>query len=329
MNPQDPASFNHQLADVNGKTYHYIDAGKGDIVFLLHGFPDLWFGWRYQIPFLVSQGYRVIVPDMLGYGRTSAPYAPPSDLAAVKPYSFLSVCTDLAALLTHVTGSSTSSAVFIGHDWGSATAWRMCLHFPQRVKAVAGLCVPFYPPTDEFINLERRAEKWAQFRYQVYCSRSEADDELGAMIPQFLNALYRGTDEDNNKFMYLDSFKKLPHDMPRTQKLALSEKEFEYYLSEFQRTGLHGPLNWYRTRLVNFQDEKRRGSPKKIHHPALFIPALNDEVIPPILWKPITQTVPGVTVCPLPTGHWIMMEMPDKVNSILGEWLASLQKSKL
>ncbi|KAJ3152446.1 hypothetical protein HDU86_005627 [Geranomyces michiganensis] len=329
MNPQDPASYNHQFAEVSGRRYHYVDEGKGDLIFLLHGFPDLWFGWRYQIPYLVQQGYRVIVPDMLGYGRTSVPYAAPGDLAAVKPYSFLSVCTDLAALLTHISGTQDSRAIFIGHDWGSFTAWRMCLHFPQRVRAVAGLCVPFYPPSDKFVDIDKRAEKWPQFRYQVYFARPESDAELGANTEPFLTAVYRGSGEDNNTFLHMSSLEGLPRGLPKTKKLALSEKEFAYFLSEFQRTGFHGPLNWYRTRVWNFRDEKHFGSAKKIQHPALFIPALDDAVVPQSLWEKIDYTVPGVTVRPLATGHWVMVEKPKEVNAILGEWLSSLNQSKL
>ncbi|CAG8749564.1 27625_t:CDS:2, partial [Dentiscutata erythropus] len=72
MDPQASNSFRHRFTFVNGITYHYVDEGeeRNDAIILCHGFPDLWYGWRYQIPFLVSKGFRVIVPDLRGYGQT-------------------------------------------------------------------------------------------------------------------------------------------------------------------------------------------------------------------------------------------------------------------
>ncbi|CAJ0847880.1 6995_t:CDS:2, partial [Entrophospora sp. SA101] len=103
LDPLNPESFKHKFSFVNGITYHYVDEGeeilKKEVIFLCHGFPDLWYGWRYQIPFLVSKGYRVIVPDLRGCGQTEAPHCPPNDL---HQYGFKNICKDMTELMNQL-----------------------------------------------------------------------------------------------------------------------------------------------------------------------------------------------------------------------------------
>lgn len=96
-----PDNFSHTQACLStGRTYHYIDQRPPNNPFAttllcLHGFPDFWYGWRHQIRPWVAEGYRVIVPDMLGYGKTDMPLE-------ASAYSTKRLCDDLAALLDHL-----------------------------------------------------------------------------------------------------------------------------------------------------------------------------------------------------------------------------------
>lgn len=100
MDPGAPESFNHRTEKLStGRTYHFVDQlpegydpKRNTTLLCVHGFPDLWYGWRYQIGPWVREGHRVVVPDMLGYGGTSKPFSPAE-------YSTKHLCADLAALL--------------------------------------------------------------------------------------------------------------------------------------------------------------------------------------------------------------------------------------
>ena len=122
-----------QLEGVNGLSMHVAEQGEGPAIVLSHGFPELWYSWRHQIPALAEAGFRVLAPDQRGYGDTTAP-------EAVEDYSQRDFCEDLVAMLDRL---EIEQAVFVGHDWGGAVVWNMALHFPERVRAVAGVNTPF------------------------------------------------------------------------------------------------------------------------------------------------------------------------------------------
>lgn len=148
-----PASFPSKTATLNGLDYFYIDQpAKGKqkgVVVLVHGWPDSWYGWRHQIPFLSSAGYRVLCISQVGFGYgTACP-------AELQRYTYKSVTADLAALLDH---EGVRRAVFWGHDWGGFVVFRMANYFPRRVLAVVSLSTPYFPPArGRFQTLEEQA----------------------------------------------------------------------------------------------------------------------------------------------------------------------------
>ena len=93
----------------NGITLGVRVAGSGPAVVLAHGFPEIGYSWRYQVPALVAAGYRVIVPDMRGYGESDRPQD-------VSSYSAANVGKDLIGVLDSL---GEQQAVFVGHDWGA------------------------------------------------------------------------------------------------------------------------------------------------------------------------------------------------------------------
>ncbi len=119
----------------NGIELQVLDEGEGPLVVLCHGFPELAFSWRQQVPALTAAGYRVVAPDMRGYGGSSAP-------AEVEAYDIVSLCGDMSGLLDAL---GEQRAMFVGHDWGAWLVWQLAVLHPERVRAVAGLSVPFVP----------------------------------------------------------------------------------------------------------------------------------------------------------------------------------------
>src|SRR5262249_36253073 len=111
------------FAEVGDVKLHYVEAGEGPLVVLLHGFPEFWFGWRLQIAELAAAGFRVVAPDMRGYNLSSRP-------SGFTKYSAAEVADDITGLI-HELGAE--SAMLVGHDWGGTVAWTMAMNHPEGV----------------------------------------------------------------------------------------------------------------------------------------------------------------------------------------------------
>ena len=110
-------------AEVGEATLHYVEAGDGPMVVLLHGFPEFWYGWRQQIEPLVEAGFRVVAPDMRGYNLSSKP-------EAFSDYTADKLATDVRGLIREL---GAESAMVIGHDWGGSVAWSLAMNHPEVV----------------------------------------------------------------------------------------------------------------------------------------------------------------------------------------------------
>lgn len=154
--------------------------------------PDLAHGWRFQVPFLLDLGLQVVLPDMLGYGQTSAPDSPAH-------YSLKNTANHMAQLI-HAVGGSSSSPVIVGaHDWGAFVAWRLAMYYPELVQAMFCFCIPFVPPQPEIESLEEFVKKNPVFTYQLQNASSEAEALAGkspAHLQGLLNAMFGGITED-------------------------------------------------------------------------------------------------------------------------------------
>src|SRR5262249_55988607 len=119
----------------NGIRMHVAEQGKGPLVVLCHGFPELWYSWRHQLPALAAAGFHVVAPDQRGYGLTERP-------EPIEAY-------DLFQLTGHVVGLVRAlgydQAVIVGHDWGAAVAWYSALFRPDVFRSVVLLSVPYLP----------------------------------------------------------------------------------------------------------------------------------------------------------------------------------------
>src|ERR1700709_305607 len=113
---------------------HYVEAGDGPLVLLLHGFPEFWYGWRLQIAPLVAAGFRVVAPDLRGYNLSSRP-TDSSD------YSVDKLAVDIEGLIRE---RGAETAFVVGHDWGGTVAWNLAMSHPQVVDRLAVLNAP--PP---------------------------------------------------------------------------------------------------------------------------------------------------------------------------------------
>jgi pimeloyl-ACP methyl ester carboxylesterase len=142
-----------RLIDVNGVSLYVEDHGDGVPVLLIHGWPDSARLWRHQVPFLTANGFRVITPDMRGFGRSGRP-------AEVSSYRLRNVVADVNALLDQL---DIETAHIVGHDWGAAVAWLTAIGCPARVRKLTAISVPHLlaPPT-----LRQYEMAWYQLFFQ-------------------------------------------------------------------------------------------------------------------------------------------------------------------
>ena len=125
--PDDGTELREGYAELGEVKLHYVEAGDGPLVVLLHGFPEFWFGWRLQIAPLAAAGFRVVAPDTRGYNLSSRP-------PGVAAYSADKLADDIRGLIRE---RGAESAFVVGHDWGGTIAWTMAMNHPEVVDRLA------------------------------------------------------------------------------------------------------------------------------------------------------------------------------------------------
>ncbi|KAI1383642.1 alpha/beta-hydrolase [Hypoxylon trugodes] len=319
---QDPFDSSHSVL-VGSNTWEYLRARpsgkpKGTVL-LLHGFPDIPYGWRHQVPFFISLGYQVIAPYMLGYGGTSSP----SD---VDSFSLKKQSDDLAALIdTIVPGEQ---VILGGHDWGAGLVWPFATYYPQLFKGIFSVTFAYLPPETKYVDIADLVARGVPttYKYRLQWREPAFDRTLRTAddIRQFLLACYGAKTPDGRSGFTPDGINldTLPH---LRQPSLLSDEELEHHIKEFQRRGFRGPLNWYRTAKINFEDELpiAQAGGNKFKMPVLFIQARNDPVLIPELSKGMDKYFDKLTRAEVNTGHWALIEGPSAVNKEIKDWLAT------
>jgi pimeloyl-ACP methyl ester carboxylesterase len=146
--------------EANGLRFHVESAGEGPAVLLLHGFPDDGTVWRHQAPALAAAGFRSVVPDLRGRGRSERP-------EAVEAYALPELVADAVGILDAL---GIERAHVVGHDWGAALAWGIAALVPDRVDRLAVLSVGF----PGAVRPDRRA--FEQAWYRILFLLPEAED---------------------------------------------------------------------------------------------------------------------------------------------------------
>ncbi|XP_066524539.1 bifunctional epoxide hydrolase 2 [Hoplias malabaricus] len=312
-----PEEVSHGYVTIKpGVKIHFVEMGDGPPVLLCHGFPESWFSWRYQIPALADAGFRVIAPDLKGYGDSSAP-------ADIEEYSQENISQDLVMFLDQL---GIAQVTLVGHDWGGSLAWNMAQCHPERLRAVASLNTPLFP-VDPNTNPMDRLKSVPIFEYQLYFQEpGVAEAELEKNLARTFNLLFTASDETDKRFVDSSGVLKkgglfvgLPEDIPRSA--ILSEKELQYYVQQYTKSGFRGPLNWYRNVERNWRwlCSRPRG---KILMPALMVTAGKDRILLPRFSTGMENTIPNLKRAHIEDcGHWTQMERPAELNKILISWL--------
>ena len=297
-------SVNERRLAANGIELNLLEQGEGPLVVLCHGFPELAFSWRHQLPALSDAGFRVVAPDMRGYGHSSAPLER-------EAYDIVSLCGDMCGLLDAL---GEESAVFVGHDWGANVVWQLAVLHPERVRAVAGLSVPFIPRSPAPPIPIMRAHLGEDFYIVWFQEPGVADAALARDVRRTLTTSRQWTAAWAQE------------EQRPTQRAAwLSEEELAVYVEAFRRTGFSGGLNWYRNIDRNWELTAQVAE-RRVRQPALFLTGELDPVrsfMPAEAMRGWVEDLRAEIVV-AGAGHWVQQQAPAAVNSALLEFLAGL-----
>jgi len=303
----------------NGIDLFVREQGDGPLVLLCHGWPELSYSWRHQIPALAEAGFHVVAPDMRGYGQSSAP----DDVGA---YTIFDTVGDMVAL---VAALGEKQAVIVGHDWGAPVAWHAALFRPDIFTAVAGLSVP--PPfrgRGKPLDLLRE-NGVTNFYWQYFQTPGIAEAELEHDVGRTMRIVLggRGLADPSAAMFVQDGKGFLGHATAKEPLPAwLSEADLAYFTETFRKSGFRGGLNWYRNLDRNWE-LTAPWQDAQIHQPSLFIAGSKDAVITGLIGSKRVNELERV----LPNlkrkliiegaGHWVQQERPNEVNAALVSFL--------
>jgi len=309
----------HTIA-TNGIRMRVTEQGEGPPVVLCHGFPELAYSWRHQLPALAAAGFRAIAPDQRGYGGTDCP-------SAVEAYDIHHLTGDLVGLLDAL---RIERAVFVGHDWGGIVTWMMSLLHPARTAAVIGVNTPYFPrPSAPPIGLMR--EIYGDNYYIVkFQEPGVADAALARDVRRvFTQLMRRGVPQAEHRARIAAATGRGMRNMVELIEQAaipgepfLSPEELQVYVDAFARTGFTGGINWYRNLDRNWETTPEIAA-ARIPVRSLMVTAEYDAALRPERAEAMRELVPDLEIVMIRgCGHWTQQEKPAELNAILVDWLS-------
>lgn len=296
------APWRHATTTANGLTFHYVEAGDGPLVLLLHGFPEFWYAWRHQIPVLADAGYHVAAPDLRGYNRTDKP-------DGVGNYLIERLTSDVTALIRAL-GHET--AIIVGHDWGSLIAWETAMRSPACVDQLVVISSTHPTLFDRELSRPRGLVRaWYMYAFQIPWLPERA---LTAGEHYALEKLFDATLVNEDAFTRTDRRR--------------------YHAAWAQPGALTAMLNYYRantaTTLVRSVLWSRLGlgavPMTRLSQQPVTVPTLvlwgDHALYEPVVLNGIEKWVTEVDIEQVANaGHWLHAEQPAAVNQLLLEAL--------
>lgn len=308
-----------RMITANGIDLFVREEGQGPLVVLCHGWPELSYSWRHQIPAIAAAGFRVVAPDMRGFGQSAAP-------SVVSAYSIFDTVGDVVGL---VQALGETKAMVVGHDWGAPVAWHAALFRPDMFTAVAGLSVP--PPLrgrGRPLDLLRQ-NGITNFYWQYFQTPGVAEAELERDIARTMRIVLGGRGlADPDGAMFVQEGKGFLGHATGAEPLPawLPEADLAYFTESYRKSGFRGGLNWYRNLDRNWE-LTAPWQDAKIHQPSLFIAGSKDAVVTGLIGSKLVNklelVLPNLTrkLIIEGAGHWVQQERPDEVNAALVKFL--------
>ncbi|MSQ11806.1 MAG: alpha/beta hydrolase [Dehalococcoidia bacterium] len=278
-------SWTHGEVVVNGVRLHYVEAGSGPLVVLLHGFPEFWYSWRRQLPALATAGFRAVAVDMRGYNTSGKP-------KGVSSYQLSVLVEDVAALVRHF---AAQRAHIVGHDWGGVVAWSVAMRHPELVERLVVLNAP-HPGA--FL---REARRPGQLRRSWYV--------LFFQLPWLPEATFRS----GNYRLLRRVLQRQP-----LRAGAFTEDDINRYVEALAQPGaLTAAISYYRATFRQaFQHMRHSATP--VTAPTLLIWGERDPYLGIRLTQGLEHWAPNSRVERIPdASHWVQHDAPERVNELL------------
>jgi len=269
----------------NGIQLHGVQDGpeSGPLVILLHGFPDFWYGWRRQIPVFSEAGFRVWAPDQRGYNRSEKP-------PGVASYGVEELGMDILGL---VDAAGVEKAYLVGHDWGAAVGWWLAAHHPERIARFVPINVPHGSVIRRYLRRSPRQvlKSWYIFFFQ---------------IPWLPEAFFHFAN------WHLAARALRASSLPGT----FTDHDLVRYRQAWSRPGsMRSMIHWYRA-AVRFRSLPTCS--QRISVPTLLIWGARDRFLDQAMAQPsIDLCQEGRLLMMDRATHWVHLEEPEKVNSVI------------
>ena len=319
-----------KFVESNGINIRLAMMGEGPLVIFCHGWPESWYSYRHQLPAVAKAGFKAVAYDVRGYGESDKPHE-------VDAYSMRNMTNDVIGIIDAL---GYETAITIGHDWGGPIALNSAALNEDRITATGTLSVPFtgrgpMPTLDLWKEIYKD-----RFFYQLYFQKEGiAEKEFESDLSKALYITYTNSDgrgmkknfekgqsglvpEKNKDSTFLEGMEVF-EDFPDW----FSKEDLDYFVSQFEISGLRGPFNRYRAQNIDWHEIPELEG-KILDQPAFFVTGTLDPVN---FFVPSDQTLidrigpnyknllfaeelEGI-------GHWTQQEAPEEVNSFILDFL--------
>jgi len=291
--------FKSEFAEVNNIKLHYVKAGPedGELIIFLHGFPQFWYMWRDQLLDL-SKDYLAVAPDMRGYNTSSKP----EELEQYQPQH---IVEDIRALVEDHFGRK--KFILVGHDWGGVVAYPIANMHPELVEKLIIINAPHPNVFGKLISNNKDQQTSSQ--YVLFFRTKKAEEFLSA-----------------NDFANLFAAVVTPE-------IEFDDDDRQIYKDAWSQPGaITGGLNYYRAGglkppsqgedISEVTSEQLKANPVMINMPTLVIWGEKDTALTVHNLKGLDEFIPDLTIKRIPEGsHWVVNEQPDKVNTLIREFI--------
>jgi len=286
-------AIHERRVDANGLRFRVLEAGDGDrLALCLHGFPELAYSWRNQLPVLAELGYRAWAPDLRGYGGSDRP-------ASRESYAIERLMDDVAGLID---ASGARETLLVAHDWGGVIAWLFAM---RRIRPLRRLVVMNLPHPACYENaLRRGGRQWLRSWYVLFFQ-----------IPWLPERIFAARHARLVGQAFYD--------------MAVNKRNFPDEVLEVYRRAALSPgaltamINYYRAAFSGGGARRQRnlGYPK-IDVPTLVIWGEQDSALDVSTLEGTAEYVANLTLHRLPNAsHWVQQDAPEEVNALLRQWL--------
>jgi pimeloyl-ACP methyl ester carboxylesterase len=307
--PLADVALTHEDVVVNGVRLHCVTAGPedGDTVVLLHGFPEFWYSWRYQIPALVDAGYSVVAPDLRGYNTSEKPQG-------VDAYAVEELIGDVVGLIHRYgdRGDDGPQAHVVAHDWGGAISWALGMFHPEVIDRLVVMNAPHPAAFAREFDLAQLKRSWYVLFFQL------------PWLPETLSTM------DDSRAI-AEAFRGQPADPS-----AFTEDDVQRYRDAFSQPGAaRAAINYYRAYFRSIARPMAKNAlpvvgrffdlpgTEEITVPTLLLWGEQDDALGVGISEGLDEWVPDIRVERFPeASHWVQCDAREAVNEELLAFLA-------